>query len=138
MTTSLLAPPPSGFDGVPALFTSLASLIFLCGDPSTRSNPAVLGVFIGSGLKKGAGGPGVVHGGGPMQRGFSWGTMWEVIVTLRLGTRLLRSCFPRLLLLGKGLLGLAGSLKGGSVARVTACRQEMLPIVNVISAQEGQ
>lgn len=105
------------------------------GIPSTRSNPAVLGVFIGSGLEKGAGGPGVVHGGGPMQRGFSWGTMWEVIITLRLRARLLRSCFPRLLLLGEGILGLAGSLKGGSVARVTACWQEALPLVDVTSAR---
>lgn len=65
--------PPPGFGGVPALFTSLAPLFFFffVGIPSTRSNPAVLGVFIGSGLEKGAGGPGVVHGGGPMQRGFS-------------------------------------------------------------------
>lgn len=77
MTTYLTTgpSPSSGFGGVPVLFASLALLFFLCGDPSTRANPAVLGVFIGSGLEKGAGGPGVVHGGGPMQRGFSCGTM---------------------------------------------------------------
>lgn len=57
----------------------LSAPLFLCGEPSARPNPAVLGVFIGSGLDKGAGGPRVVHSGGPVQSGFSWGTTWEVV-----------------------------------------------------------
>lgn len=59
---------------------------FLRGEPSARPNPAVLGVFVGSGLEKGAGGPRVVHSGGPVQGGFSWGATWEV-VTLRPAAR---------------------------------------------------
>ena len=55
-------PAPSGF----SQFTSPAPS--LLGAPS---NPAILCVFIGSRLEKGAGGPGVVHGGGPVQRCFS-------------------------------------------------------------------
>lgn len=53
---------------------------------------------------------------------------WDV-VTLRLGVRCLGSRFPRLLGLGEGHFGHVGSLKGGSVARVTADRQEALPLV---------
>lgn len=97
------------------LSASPAPFLF-CGEPATRSNPAVLGVFIGSGLEKGAGGPGVVHGRSPVQRGLSWGTTGKV-VTLRLRARCLGSCFPRILVLGEGNSGPLGPSKAEALPR---------------------
>lgn len=64
-------PSPFRSGGFPR-FPPFPRPVLLCFSRSRSwSNPAVLGVFVGSGLEKGAGGPGVVHGGGPVQRGFS-------------------------------------------------------------------
>lgn len=74
--TCWLVPPPSGLAGFglfPPLRRPFCIYFSFCSEPAARSNPAVLGVFVGSGLQQGAGGADVVHGGGPVQRGFSWG-----------------------------------------------------------------